>query len=123
MWCSVRSPRVPPHVPVGRLSLRQLRSVVFSVFFLSARQTEPLLPVFRTNGSRLVSPSLPAYVPACLPACDRDGMVEELRDMSGCRNGVPLKFAVGFCGYSVIVRRSPSCAASGVPRMRGGLYF
>lgn len=25
---------------------------------------------------------------------DRDGMVEELRDMSGCRSGMPLKFAV-----------------------------
>lgn len=25
---------------------------------------------------------------------DRDGMVEELRDMSGCRTGMPLKFAV-----------------------------
>lgn len=26
--------------------------------------------------------------------CNRDGMVEELRDMSGCRKGMPLKFAV-----------------------------
>lgn len=32
--------------------------------------------------------------PLYFARCDRDGMVEELRDMSGCRKGMPLKFAV-----------------------------
>lgn len=36
----------------------------------------------------------PRWGDVALIFCERDGMVEELRDMSGCRTGVPLKFAV-----------------------------
>lgn len=35
-----------------------------------------------------------AHVLRWASAATRDGMVEELRDMSGCRKGVALKFAV-----------------------------